>query len=65
MILKSDPSITQQAMDAILFAIDGGVLDEVVTREEARHVFHVSNRQLEKWPSRASSSAFLAAVRVP
>ena len=52
MILKSDDTITQRAMDAILLAMDGNVLEEIVTREEARRIFHVGNRALQKMVKR-------------
>ena len=48
MILKADGTVTQPLMDAIVFAMEGGVIDPIVPREEAREIFHVGNRALEK-----------------
>lgn len=48
MILKSDGTVTQPVMDAILLAMDGGSPQQVVKRAEAQKILGVSLRQLDK-----------------
>lgn len=48
MILQSDGTVSQPMMDAIVTAMDGGALENVVKRNEAKIILGVSLRQLDK-----------------
>ena len=48
MILRADGTVSQPMMDAIVVAMDGGTLENVVNRSEARSILGVSLRQLDK-----------------
>ena len=46
MILRADPTVTQQLMQSILVAMDGGTLEEVVSLADAMRVLRCSRRQV-------------------
>lgn len=48
MILQSDGTVSQPMMDSIVTAMDGGALENVVKRNEAKIILGVSLRQLDK-----------------
>ena len=46
MILKADPTVTQQLIDGIDLAMDGGELRRIVRVKEAADLIRVSERQV-------------------
>ena len=46
MILKADPTVTQQLIDGIDLAMDGGELRRIVRIKEAADLIRVSERQV-------------------
>ena len=46
MILKADPTVTQQLIDGIDLAMDGGELRRIVSIKEAADLIRVSERQV-------------------
>ena len=46
MILKADPTVTQQLLDAIALAMEGGELSPLVHVKEAVDLIRVSERQV-------------------
>lgn len=52
MVLQSDPTITKLQLDAVILALDGNVLDNVVKRPEALKILRVSDRQLDYYAAK-------------
>ena len=46
MILKADPTVTPQLLDAIALAMEGGELQRIVRIKEAADLIRVSERQV-------------------